>query len=274
VSTPKAATTTSRGRTYELELPEGRKTLWSVTTLINGGCPKPALLPWGIKTTAEYAVANYRRLFAMCQAAEGDEDAIYQVVAWLKGAPYRDREAKADLGTLFHAVAEADALGKPRPAMAPNLAPLVAQFDRFRAERNPTFEMAEATVFNVRESYAGTLDAILSMGGKRYLVDYKTGKDIYPDSALQLVAYARAEAVYLAPGQVIPMPAIDGALVLHVTEETYLPIPVNVSEPVWRAFRFVREVFRWMEETSKGVLGEPLAAPAHSAKRPRRRTAA
>ena len=93
MSAPKAATTTSKGRTYGLELPDrpGVTTLWSVTTIIDKGKPKPALLPWGIKMTAEYAVANYRRLFAMCQAAEGDDEAMYQVVAWLKGAPYRRR---------------------------------------------------------------------------------------------------------------------------------------------------------------------------------------
>lgn len=272
MTSPKAATTTTKGRTYSLELPEhGTKTLWSVTTLIGGGLPKPALIPWGMKTVAEYAVGNYRRLYAMCQAADGDDEAMYQVVAWLKGAPYRDREKKADLGTLLHSLAEARALGRPLPEITADVAPLYRQYQRFMAEWRPEVEMTEATVFNVRESYAGTLDAIVRMGGRRLLLDWKTGKDIYPEVSLQLAAYAHAEGVYLAPGQIVPMPAVDGAIAVNITADAYRVIPVEIGEPVWRSFKYVRECFRFMEEISKGVLGEPLPVPVPApAPRPRR----
>lgn len=266
MSGPQAATTTSRGRTYSLELPppDGAKSLWSVTTLIGGGKPKPALLPWGIKATAEYAVANADRLYAMVKAAGGDPDALAGVVGWLKGAPYREREKKADLGTLFHEIAEAHALGRPRPVVTTDVAPLVAQFERFLVEWRPEYELAEATVFHVKESYAGTLDGIARMGhpARRLLLDYKTGKDVYDEVALQLAAYARAEAVYLGPGNVAPMPAVDGAVVIHVTPEAYRVVPVDIGDAVWRSFRYCREVFRYMDELAKSVLGEPLPAPA------------
>lgn len=275
MASPKAATTTSKGRTYGLELPppDGHKIVWSVTTIIGGGLPKPALVPWGMKTVAEYAVGNYKRLYAMCQAAEGDDEAMYQVVAWLKGSPYREREKKADLGTLLHELAEAKALERPLPAITPDVAPLYAQYQRFVKEWHPEFEMAEATVFNLRESYAGTLDAIVRMNGRRLLLDWKTGKDIYPEAALQLAAYAHAEAVYLAPGVTAPLPEIDGAVAVNITADTYRVVPVEIGEPVWRSFRYVRECFRFMEEISKGVLGEPWPAPV-PVRRPRTRKAA
>ena len=38
-------------------------------------------------------------------------------------------------------------------------------------------------------------------------------------------------------------------------------IPVIADEVVFTAFRYIRESFRWIEETSKGVIGEPLPAP-------------
>lgn len=265
VSGPQAATTTSRGRTYGLELPppDGMKSLWSVTTLIGGGKPKPALLPWGIKATAEYAVANADRLYAMVKAAGGDPDALSGVVGWLKGAPYREREKKADLGTLFHEIAEAHALARPRPVVTPDVAPLVAQFERFLAEWRPEYELAEATVYHVKESYAGTLDGIARMGNpaRRLLLDYKTGKDVYDEVALQLAAYARAEGVYLGPGNVAPMPAVDGAVVIHVMAEGYRVVPVDIGDAVWRSFRYVREVFRYQDEIAKTVLSEPMAVP-------------
>lgn len=278
MSSPKAATTTSKGRTYGLELPppDGMKSLWSVTTIISGGAPKPALLPWGIKMTAEYAVANYQRLYAMASAAAGDPDALAGIVGWLKGAPYRDRDKKADLGTLFHSIAEAHALGKPRPLITPDVAPLVAQFERFLVEWRPEFVMSEATVYHVKESYAGTLDAIAVLGGRQVILDYKTGKDVYPEVALQLAAYARAEAIYIAPGTSVPLPQIDGAVVVHVFADGYRVVPVEIGEPVWRSFRYVREVFRWMDIVSKEVVGEPLVAPvpARPARKPRTRKAA
>lgn len=278
---PKAATTTSKGRTYALQLPppDGEKTLWSVTTIIGGGLPKPALIPWGMKSVAEYAVSNYRRLFAMCQAAEGDDDAMYQVVAWLKGAPYREREKKADLGTLLHAIAEAKAVGKPMPKVTPDVAPLYAQFQRFERECEPEWLMAEATVYSVAESFAGTLDGIgrLRSGrvpakyrGRVLMVDHKTGKDVYPEVGLQMAAYAHAEAAYLAPGVTAALPPIEGALAVHITADDYQLVPVDIGEPVWRSFRYVRECFRFMDEISKGVLGEPLELAAAAA--PRRRT--
>ena len=280
MSSPRAATTTSKGRTYGLELPppDGHASLWSVTTIIGGGLPKPALVPWGMKATAEYAVANYKRLSAMCQAAEGDDEALYQVVAWLKGAPYREREKKADLGTLLHSIAEARAVGKPLPKITPDVAPLYKQFGRFEAECEPEWEMSEATVFSVRESFAGTLDGIGRLRGKRVpdawrdrlvMADYKSGgeidprdsrnsKGVYPEAALQMAAYAHAEGVYLAPGTVAPLPAVDGALAVHITADGYQLIPVDIGDAVWRAFRYCREVFRFQEELSKVVLGEPL----------------
>ncbi len=269
MSSPQAATTTSKGRTYGLELPppDGMKSLWSVTTLIGGGKPKPALLPWGIKATAEYAVANVKRLYAMTEAAGGDPDAIAGVVGWLKGAPYRERDKKANLGTTFHAIAEAHALGKPPPVVGADVAPLVAQFERFLDEWRPEYELAEATVYHVKESYAGTLDGIARMGhpARRLLLDYKTGKDVYDEVSLQLAAYARAEGVYLGPGNVAPMPAVDGAVVIHVTADGYRVVPVDIGDAVWRSFRYVREVFRYQDEISKAVLGEPLPVPTFPA---------
>lgn len=298
MSSPRAATTTTKGRTYGLELPppDGHKTLWSVTTIIGGGLPKPVLIPWGMKTVAEYAVRNYRRLYAMCQAAEGDEEAVYHIVAWLKGSPYREREKKADLGTLLHSIAEARALQKALPTITPDVAPLYQQFRRFEEECEPEWEMSEATVYNVRESFAGTLDGIGRLRGKRVpeawrnrlvMADYKTGgeidlrdprnsKGVYPEAALQMSAYAHAEGAYLAPGTVAPLPPIEGALAVHITPETYQLIPVEIGEPVWRSFRYVRECFRFMEEISKGVLGEPLvlAEPTAPARRMHRRKVA
>jgi hypothetical protein len=278
---PKAARTISRGRIYTIN----GLNLWSVTTIISNGLPKPAIAGWQARSIAEFAVANWRQIGGMLGAvrlrpggAEGtfivsDADAVAGAVDWLKGAPWRESSRKMDIGSAVHAEAEAWVLQTPRPEPGPVVAPYLASFRNFLKDFTPTFEMSEATVYSPTESYAGTLDAVMVIGGRKILVDYKTGKGIYADVALQLAAYAHAEAVLLPDGTSIDMPVVDGAAALHLREydptldvgefpdRGYSLIPVDVSEPVFKAFLFVREVMRWQEETSKGVISQPMRTP-------------
>lgn len=284
---PKAARTVNRGRIYTIN----GQSLWSVTTILSNGLPKPAIANWQAKTVAEWAVANHRTIAAMLasvrmtRAADGayhvvsDPDAVQAAVDMVKGAPWRESERKMNLGSAVHAEAEAVQLGTPHPEPRPDVAPFVESFRHFLDDLSPEIEMTEATVFNMRESYAGTLDAIMTIGGRRLLVDFKTGKAIYPDVALQLAAYAHAEAVLLDDGTTQPMLPVDGAAALHLREydpalapdRGYSLIPVDIADrdpgavpyvqDPFTAFRNCREVMRWMEDTSKNVLSQPLATP-------------
>src|SRR3990167_3635128 len=51
---------------------------------------------------------------------------------------------------------------------------------------------SEKTVVNEGYGYAGTLDLLARVNGESYLIDAKTGKDIYAESTLQLSAYQAA----------------------------------------------------------------------------------
>jgi len=277
VASPKAARRVSQGRTYTIN----GLTLWSVTTIIGNGLPKPAIAGWQARSIAEYAVANWRQIGGMLGAVRlsrtddqgtfivSDPDAVAAAVDWLKGAPWRESKRKMDIGSAVHAEAEAYVLGIPRPDPLPAIAPYLLSFRHFLEDFTPDFELTEATVYNVKEGYAGTLDAVLRIGGRQLLADWKTGKDIYPDVALQLAAYERAEAILLPDGSSTPMPAIEGAIALHLREfdpampedRGYSVIPVATGQPAWDAFRFCREVMRWMEDTSKGVLSQPITSP-------------
>jgi len=298
MTTPRRARKVGQHRLYEwrrpgLPLDEEPERYWSVTTLIKGGLPSPALTAWMGRSVAEFAVANYRQLYAMCSASYrftwsdkqhrmvdavmSDPDSIVSAIDWLKGSPYRERNRKADAGTAIHEAAEAYVLGKPMPPPEPSIARQVEAFQRFLTVFQPKYEQAEATVYNRAESYAGTLDAIAHIRGfGRLLIDYKSAADIYPEVALQLAAYRYAEFIGLPDGSEWPMPKVDGCAVLHLPahDEAWRPtkddpgyalIPVLADERAFQAFKFVREVFRWQEETSKGVIGEALPVP------PRRR---
>lgn len=286
---PKNARQTRAGRLYEWRSPTANigdppERFWSVTTILKGGLPSPALTAWGMKAVAEYAVANHRQLSSMLQTvrvrptSEGmaiisDPDAVQAAIDWLKGSPYRERDRKGDIGSAVHAAAEAHILGKPWPAPDGDVAPYLEQFRRFLDEHKPEFELAEATVYNRTEAYAGTLDAIAVIPGRgRALIDYKTSgrqKDgkpgVYPEHALQLAMYRFAEFIGLPDGTEAPMPAVDGCAVLWLAPDDYELVPVTADEQVFLAARYVRETFRWMEELSKSVVGQALPAPSKEA---------
>jgi hypothetical protein len=132
------------------------------------------------------------------------------------------------------------------------------QFLNFLADFQPIYEATEASVYNRTERYAGTLDAIATIQGRKLVLDAKTGKAVYPEVALQLAAYRYAEFMGLPDGSEETMREVDGAAALHLADDGYELIDVQADESVFRSFLYVREVFRFQEEQSKAVLRGPL----------------
>lgn len=280
---PRNARQTSTGRLYEWRSPsagigDAPEHFWSVTTILKGGLPSPALTAWGMKAVAEYAVANHVQLTSMLETvrvrrtADGillvsDPDAVQAAIDWLKGSPYRERDRKGNIGTAVHQAAEAHILGKPWPTPDQDVAPYVDQFRRFVEDFRPDFELAEASVYSRSAAYAGTLDAIAVLPGRgRALLDWKTtGKGVYPEHAMQLAAYRFAEFIGLPDGTEAPMPEVDGCAVVWLAPDEYQVVPVIADDQVFKHFRYVVENFRWMEEVAKGVVGQPLPIPAREA---------
>ena len=272
---------------------------YSVTTLIDLGVPKylvpwavklvaelaladvrqhgkRALRRWekaGRTYVAELQAAGALRSI---KAEKLSADAF--VLRWLKGEPDRVRDAAAARGSAVHAASEdlvlasvreaSEALveGQALPEWPDEIRPRMESFVRFVRDFRPRYEAAEATVYNRSQAYAGTLDAVVRLPAGLTIVDYKTGNQVYAEVALQLAAYARGEFVG-GPDKVTehPMPAIERAAVLHLAPASprnplgYAFRPVEIGEPVYRAFLFAREVARWRLETAKTVLGQPIA---------------
>jgi hypothetical protein len=195
---------------------------------------------------------------------------------WIKGAAERHRDEKAELGSDVHDEAEAFILAHGEdlaravsgdadlPAWPDRLAGHMTSFLAFCRDFEPEFLATEATVFNRTQAYAGTLDAILRVKLKNgssgvLLVDYKSGRAVYEEVALQLSAYAHAEFVGLPDGVTeVPLPAIDAAAVLHITPDGYRFRLVRTDDAVFRAFQFAREVYRFRTELAGTVLLQDL----------------
>jgi hypothetical protein len=254
---PKNATTLTTGKRF---YDWNGERFWSVTTILNA-LPKPALVYWSANEVASFALDNLPQLQAL--TGNGERDAAYDM---LKRAPWRTKEKAASLGTSVHSAIEAYLLNRPMPEWPLPIRPRMEAFQRFLDTYKPEVEMAEASVFNRRARYAGTLDMIATLtlplqdSPRRFVIDTKSGKGVYFETALQLTMYANAEFVGMPDGTEHPMPKIDGGLVLHLQDDgTFRLLELRVDPEIFLAAEYTREVFRFIEETSKGVfIGEYL----------------
>lgn len=272
---------------------------WSVTTLI--GClEKPALVGWAARETAVAAVQHHDAWRAVEQSSGTDE-----AVRWLANSRFRTDQGAltaADFGTQVHALCEEYALTGKKPAVTRKVFKAdvdIAQacldrFDEWLAHYQPSYIAAEVTVYNRTYGYAGTCDGFLSIDGTPLIVDYKTSKtattaagrarEIYPETGLQLAAYRYAELAaiwrprrfeqfrrryYLLSeaeaGQGYEVPKVEGGLGIKITPEFCTAYPLRCDESIFEAFLYIIEAARFVFDTSKSVVGEPLMVPERAA---------
>jgi hypothetical protein len=253
-----------------------------VTTILNGGYPKPELVFWSANLTAQDALATLPRLVA-ASLYPAEKEAAYD---WLRKGHIRKKEERGDIGTAAHTLVESHVLGTPLPEELlnePEMAPYLDNFLRFVAEWEVEFEASEMTVGNFAHGYAGKLDylfrsrliaaALKVPADTLFLGDTKTGgeldeKGVYPEAGLQMSAYRSAEVGWLRDGTQIPMPKIhDVGIVLHLRPEGYRPMPLKCGDDVFAAFLHVWEVAEFKRVLAKSVVGEALTLPVTTEER-------
>jgi len=237
---------------HDLEVP-------GVTSIIENGIPKPFLIGWAAKKAAECAVDDHDLIGAMLAKKDGERMAVDHV----KGARFRDSGAKADRGTIVHAAVESYLAGKPMSkgdleerlaearvdrSMWRAAAGMVAGAMEFLFEQEPEIVRSEATVYSRAHGYAGTADVLGRMrvgGSKRpVVIDFKTGKAIYDETALQLCAYGRADFVGLNDGAEKPMlkNIRDGVAVRLMSTGKYEPVAFALTDDLFDVFLAARTV--------------------------------
>lgn len=221
-----------------------------VTTILNDGVPKPALVAWAGNTTAEYAVDHWDELADLKPSER---------LKLLKGIRYEQRDAAANRGTEVHALAERLVLGE-EVDVPDELAGHVESYVRFLDEWRPEPVLTEVVVVNYTIGFAGTLDTVVDMAGQRWLLDLKTSRGVYGETALQCAAYANAEFYVDADGNEQPMLAVDRTAVLHVRSDGYDLRPLYDQPQAFLQFRYAAAVARAMGDM-KEYVGEALPAP-------------
>lgn len=264
---PRHARDTERGRYYSD--PAGGPDLVSVTNVLDTAVNKSmALVPWGVKLTVEYVLANLPTIVR--RAATEPTTVIREIKAVHRDA----RDRATDLGDRVHAAAEAHTLGAPI-ADDPEVLPYLRQYQLWLAswgiDLDKHIEATEITCFHRRLGYAGTADLLIWLptgpGGhlELWLIDFKSSatrpaKSVYPENTLQLAALRYCETVLLPDDTDAPMPRIERTGVLNLRARSHALVPMPADRAAHRAFRGLLEGTRWLHAAPSSY--SALQAPA------------
>ena len=183
-----------RSRFYHVE---GRE-LPSVTTVLEV-IAKPALGPWYAKEERRYFETAMLEVLSRPGARDPEYvlAAVAEAVSGVKAAD-KEKQRAAMIGTAVHAGIEwhlRRALGDdagPEPRLPDAAAWAVESWKDWAASVKLEPLAIERTIHCLECGYAGTLDLYARVKGVPSVLDWKTGRAIYPEAFLQNVAYRHA----------------------------------------------------------------------------------
>lgn len=260
-TTTKPANPWDRSRFYRIEGVE----LPSVTTVLEV-IAKPALGPWYAKEERRYFEAAMLEVLSKPGARDPEYvlTAVADAVSGVKAAD-REKQRAATIGTAVHAGIEwhlRTKLGEdagPEPKLPDPAAWAVESWKDWAQKVSLEPLAIERTVYCRDCGYAGTLDLYARVEGIATVLDWKTGRAIYPEALLQNVAYRHA-------AKRLGLPATQGLIVR---------LPKLLEDPAWEVmpvpdtirltdFLAALRLWRWQRQMGGRSVGSPLLMPATS----------
>jgi hypothetical protein len=229
---------------------DGNGPIVSVTTVLKIVDKSGPLVGWAKRITAEAAIDHRADLDKWVEMGGRDG-----AVGFLTKAATTLNEQARVMGSDVHGYAEAISRGQDVD-IPDELQPFVVAYRAWVTDFAPEFLAAEEMVCSVTHGYAGTLDAIARIAGETWLIDYKTSKGVYAETALQLAAYGHAEFIG-RPGDPMryAIPPIDQYGVLHLRPEGYELVPFTVDASTFEAFLSAKRLTEWK---SGSIVGAPV----------------
>ena len=231
----------------------------SVTTIL-GVIAKPALIPWAAQRERESVIAAVKRAYddSTELGERPDAELFMELVAAEieKEKAYRATLRKAaKIGTQVHERIEWEFLGELKRERSDDPPPLESaeaerSFGRASDWRKATKLKVidtERMVASLHGQYAGTLDALVKVGGKVGILDFKTGKRVYEEAYLQSCAYRLAlaeEGIKTQTGWIVLLPKSEGEEPFQVIETP--PIAEMIAQ--WQA---ALSLYRWTREQKR-----------------------
>lgn len=147
---------------------------------------KPALLSWATRMMRDNVIDNMR---------DGQSFTRADVLSMLEvgvTAFANKRQREANVGLVVHHYAETGLLeyDASLDGEINRIRQGISAFDEW--QKGYDILDKEGVVYHKRHDYAGTFDAVVKKGNDKWLVDYKTSSNIYPEHVMQVAAYMRA----------------------------------------------------------------------------------
>src|SRR5215470_1583188 len=234
----------------------------SVTTILEV-IAKPGLGPWYAKEERRYFEAAMLEVLAQPGARDPEYvlAAVANAVTGVKAAE-REKQRSAAIGTAVHAGIEWQLRARvgedagPEPRLPDAAAWAVESWKDWAAKVALEPLAIERTVYCLQCGYAGTLDLYARVEGILTVLDWKTGRAIYPEALLQNVAYRHA-----AFG--LGMPSSQGLIVR---------LPKLLDDPAWEAmpvpdtipvndFLAALRLWRWQRQMAGRPVGSSTLKP-------------
>jgi len=199
-------------RVYDIP---GHPGLPSVTSVI-GMKAKPALINWAAKLSAEYSQEHREALNEL--EPEAAVDAI-------KGSWRRSRDKAANFGTAVHEAIESGT--EPDDLL---LQAYVRSSQRALQDLGVDVVGQEMTLVSVQHGYAGTADVQGTSLDGRIILDWKSGKNLYPDNAMQLIALMMCDHI-VADGELVQWQPCDVGFAVRLTPTRWYYEKINADSP-------------------------------------------
>jgi hypothetical protein len=201
----------------------GGQRLPSVTTVLDI-IAKPALGPWYAKEERRYFETAMLEVLSRPGARDPEYvlTAVAEAVTGVKAAD-REKQKAAAIGTAVHAGLEWELrrrLGEdagPEPRLPEVAAWAVESWKDWARSVGLEPVAIERTVYCLDCGYAGTLDLYARVKGVLTVLDWKSGKAIYPEAFLQNIAYRHAATR-------AGLPSAQGLIVR---------LPKHLDDPAW-----------------------------------------
>jgi hypothetical protein len=240
----------------------------SVTTILQA-INKPALVPWAAnqERAAVMAAAGdlYQAWAAQAVRPPMPRSAFLSTLDVTLGpvrAHQRQLEAAGDIGSETHKLIEwmirtrlgAEAGPEPIVSTAAQLAFL--EFDAWAASVRFKPILIERTVHSVKHGFAGTTDLLARVDGVLMVVDFKTGKAIYPEAQLQVAAYSVAmfEMGYRPQAAlIVRLPKVAG--------DSLEVQPVSTVAELFPTFLAVKQLWTWQQQQPRPRSARRPTAP-------------
>lgn len=223
----------------------------SVTTIskTGGGCE--GLIKWSGEVSAGYAYDHNGLAVDLSREA---------FVTLVSTEARRQRDEASAAGVEVHRLAQL-LLADEDVAVPDYLVPHVEGAVRLIEQFDMHALLTECNVGNRAYQYAGRFDLVARLVTARLgehvaLIDWKTGKSVWTDVALQLAGYARAEFADV-DGEEMRMPEVDAYYVAHVTADSAELVPVLVDSASWDSFLAARRLLMHTRLRRDDVIGMP-----------------